>query len=194
MFRARRLPGLLFGAVLMVCAGNAADQAAPPSRRPRIDPLSAEARGRDVFLSFRLDGALNPELATKIEAGLETAIRYEIRLYRHNAHWLWDNHLDSRRYRVAVTYDPVTREYVIVETMDGRPLHRSTTRDFSEVARRLVSRENLLAFRVTEETPRTNLYVEMRAAFDSGYLFTIIPVDSRTDWKGSNRFEIRKVP
>ncbi len=190
MFRAKRLQGLLFGAVLLVCAGKAAAQAS----KPRIDLLHAEPRGRDVFLSFRLDGAVNPELATKIEAGLETAIRYDIRLYRHNAHWLWDNHIDSRRYRVAVTYDPVTREYVIVETMDGRPLQRSTTRDFAEVARRLVSRENLLAFRVTEDTPRTNLYVEMRASFDSGYLFTIIPVDSRTAWKESNRFEIKKGP
>lgn len=159
--------------------------------KPRIESLHAEARGPDVFLRFRLDGALNPELSTKIEAGLETAIRYEIRLYRHNAHWLWDDRLQSRRYRVAVTYDPVTREYVLAETLDGRPLSRTSTRDFSEVARRLVSRDNLLVFRVGEDEPRKNLYLEMRAVFDSGYLFTIIPVDARTSWKESNRFEVK---
>lgn len=163
-------------------------------RAARIDLLHAEARGPDVFLRFRLDGALNPELAKKIEAGLETAIRYEIRLYRHNAHWLWDNRMDTRKYRVAVTYDPVTREYVIVETMDGKVLQRATTRDFAEVARRLVSRDNLLVFRVGHDDWRTNLYVAMRATFDSGYLFTIIPVDSRTPWKESNRFEIHATP
>jgi hypothetical protein len=159
--------------------------------KPRIEPLRADARGQDVFVGFRLAGALNPGLATKIESGLETAIRYEIRLYRHNAHWFWDDRMDTRRYRVAVTYDPVTREYVIVETMDGRPLQRATTHNFAEVTRRLLSRENLLVFRVGHDDWRTNLYIEARATFDSGYLFTIIPVDSRTSWTQSNRFEVK---
>jgi hypothetical protein len=99
--------------------------------------------------------------------------------------------MDTRRYRVAVTYDPVTREYVIVETMDGRPLQRATTHNFAEVTRRLLSRENLLVFRVGHDDWRTNLYIEARATFDSGYLFTIIPVDSRTSWTQSNRFEVK---
>jgi hypothetical protein len=164
---------------------------AQDARKPRIESVRAEARGPDVFIRFRVDGAVNPELASKIEAGLETGIRYEIRLYRHNAHWLWDDRIDTRRYRVAATYDPVTREYVIAETLDGKPLARSSTRDFAEVARRLVSRENLLVFRIPEDGPRRNLYVQMRAVFDSGYLFTIIPVDARTDWGISNRFELK---
>lgn len=179
----------VFVAVLLLASSAAAEQ-----ERPRVEALRADARGPDVFIGFRLAGALNPELATKIESGLETVVRYEIRLYRHNAHWLWDDRMDTRRYRVAVTYDPVTREYVVVETMDGRPLQRATTHNFSEVARRLLSRENLLVFRVRHDDWRTNLYVEMRATFDSGYLFTIIPVDSRTAWKASNRFEVRVAP
>jgi hypothetical protein len=174
------------GLAVFVAAGAAAAQ-----ERPWIETLHADARGPDVFVGFRLTGALNPQLATRIESGLETAIRYEARLYRHNAHWLWDDRMDTRRYRVAVTYDPVTREYVVVETLDGRPLQRSSTHDFAEVTRRLVSRENLLLFRVRHDDWRTNLYVQMRATFDSGYLFAIIPVDSRTAWKASNRFEIR---
>ncbi len=174
-------------------AGTASGIAQEPVR-PALEPIRAEARGRDVFLTFHLKGALNPELAAKIEAGLETAIRYEIRLYRHRAHWLWDDLIDRRRYRVAVLYDAVTREYVLVQTMDARPLARSTTRDFAEVAHRLLSADHLLVFHAGDETPRTNLYLEARATFDSGYLFTIIPVDSRTDWAQSNRFEIKKSP
>lgn len=189
MSPSKRAACLLLAMLLEQAAPGRAAEAAP---RPRIDLLRAEPRGHDVFVGFRLSGALNPELGTRIEAGLETAIRYDVRLYRHNAHWLWDTPIDSRRYRVAVTYDPVTREYVVVETLDGKLLERSTTREFGQVARRLVSRENLLAFRTTDETPRTNLYVQVRATFDSGYLFTIIPVDSRTRWKDSNRFEIKK--
>jgi hypothetical protein len=174
----------------------AAGQARPEQlgRAARLDVLHAEARGPDVFLRFHLDGALNPELATKIQAGLETAIRYEIRLYRHNAHWLWDYRMATRQYRVAVTYDPVTREYVVAETLDGKPLSRVTTKDFGEVTRRLVSHDNLLAFRVRFTDWRTNLYVAMRATFDSGYLFTIIPVDARTAWRDSNRFEVKVAP
>ena len=184
------------GSVSRVLAGaglllHLAAAAGAQQDRPRIETLHADARGPDVFVGFRLTGALNPQLATRIESGLETAIRYEIRLNRHNAHWLWDDRMDTRRYRVAVTYDPVTREYVVVETLDGRPLQRASTHDFNEVARRLVSRENLLVFRVRHDDWRTNLYVQTRATFDSGYLFAIIPVDSRTPWKESNRFEIK---
>ena len=178
---------LLGGAMAAVVAAAAPE--AP--RAATIDVLQAEARGPDVFLTFHLDGALNPELAGKIQTGLETAIRYESRLYRHNAHWLWDYRMDTREFRVAVTYDPVTREYVIVETMDGKPLARSTTRDFAEAARRLVSRDNLLAFRVRFDDWRTNLYVSLRATFDSRYVLAIIPIDARTPWKLSNRFEIK---
>ena len=103
----------------------------------------------------------------------------------------FDRLLDARGYRVAVTFDPVTREYVIGETLDGKSLRRTSTRDFSAVARMLVSGENLLVFRVGEGKHRRNLYVSMRATFDSGYLFTFIPVDARTAWKKSPRFDIR---
>lgn len=144
-------------------------------------------------MSFALDGPLNPELARKIEAGLETAIRYDIRLYRRYPYW-FDDSVEQRRYRVAVTFDPVTREYAVHETLDGRPLRRTTTREFPEAARLLLSRENLLAFHVQRGRPTRNLYVQMRARFDAGYVFTIIPVDSRTPWKKSRRFNVRASP
>ena len=163
--------------------------AAEEATNPRIDVLRIETRGPDVFLRFHLTGALNPELAKKIEAGLETAIRYEVRLYRRYRSW-FDTYLDTRRYRVAATYDPVTREYVVEETLDKKPLKRTTTRDFAEVQRMLVSREGLLAFRVTSDMPRHNLYCSMRARFDAGFLFAFIPVDGKTDWKKSQAFDV----
>jgi hypothetical protein len=161
--------------------------------QPRVSELRVEPRGRDVFIGFTVAGALNPELARKIEAGLETAIRYDIRLYRRYPYW-FDDFVEQRRYRVAATYDPVTREYAIEETLDGKPLRRTTTREFSEAARLLLSRENLLAFHVARGKPTRNLYVQMRASFDAGYVFTIIPVDSRTPWKKSKRFNVRATP
>jgi len=184
------------GAALLACGlltavPAAAAESEPPG--PRIPDLRVEARGREVFLGFTLAGALNPELARKIEAGLETAIRYDIRLYRRYPYW-FDDFVEGRKYRVAATYDAVTREYAVEETLDGRPLRRTTTRDFADVVRLLVSRENLLAFHVRPGRPTRNLYVQMRATFDSGYLFTIIPVDSRTPWKKSKRFNVRVRP
>jgi hypothetical protein len=172
--------------VLCGLAGAAFGQ----EKGPRIRELRVEPRGRDVFLSFGLEGALNPELARKIEAGLETAIRYDIRLYRRYPYW-FDDSVEQRRYRVAATFDPVTREYAIEETLDGKPLRRTTTREFSEASRLLLSRDNLLAFHVRRGRPSRNLYVQMRASFDAGYVFTIIPVDSRTPWKKSKRFNLR---
>ena len=179
---------LVFGGLLLASAAVAQDD-----RQPRVSQLRVEPRGRDVFLGFTVAGALNPELARKIEAGLETAIRYDIRLYRRYPYW-FDDFVEQRRYRVAATFDPVTREYEIEETLDGKPLRRTTTREFAEAARLLLSRENLLAFHVARGKPTRNLYVQMRASFDAGYVFTIIPVDSRTPWKKSRRFNVRAAP
>jgi hypothetical protein len=181
-------------AIATALAAALAAAAAPPlpaddAPNPRIDVLRIETRGPDVFLRFHLTGALNPELAKKIEAGLETAIRYEVRLTRRYRYW-FDTYLDARKYRVAATYDPVTREYVVEETLDKKPLKRTTTRDFAEVQRMLVSREGLLAFRVADDMPRHNLYCAMRARFDAGFFFAFIPVDSKTDWKKSQVFDV----
>ncbi|MFY9552338.1 MAG: DUF4390 domain-containing protein [Thermoanaerobaculia bacterium] len=180
---------------LVLLAGGAPGIGAPAELPvPRISVLNIEPRGPDILIKkFHLEGALNPELARKIEAGLETTIRYDIRLYR-QYRWWFDSFQDARTYRVAVTFDPVTREYVVDETMDSRPLRRSTTRDFDAVARTLADGENLLIFRVGEGKPRRNLYVSMRATFDSTYLFAFIPVDTRTGWKKSRKFNIPETP
>ena len=173
-------------AALAVAAAPLLSQDAP---RPRIDVLRIETHGPDIFLKFHLTGALNPELSKKIEAGLETSIRYEIRLYRRYRYW-FDTYLDTRRYRVAATYDPVAREYVVEETLDKKPLKRTTTRDFPEVQRMLVARESLLAFRVGDDMPHRTLYATMQARFDAGFLFAFIPVDGKTDWKKSQVFDV----
>jgi hypothetical protein len=182
-------------ATALFCCGlfGAGFAAGQEEKGPRIAQLRVEPRGRDVFLGFTLAGALNPELARKIEAGLETAIRYDIRLYRRYPYW-FDDLVEKRRYRVAATYDPVTREYAVEETLDGKPLRRTTTREFAEAARLLLSRDNLLAFHLQRGRPTRNLYIQMRASFDTSYFFTIIPVDSRTPWKKSKRFNVRANP
>src|SRR5262245_46390806 len=142
---------------------------------PRICVLRIEPRGPYIIIKrFHLDGSLNPELARKIEAGLETTIRYDIRLYR-QFRWWFDSFQEARIYQVTVTFDPVTREYVVDETMDAKPLRHSTTRDFDEVARTLADGENLVVFRVAEGKPHRNLYVKLRATFDSSYLLAVMP-------------------
>jgi hypothetical protein len=181
------------GVAVLVLVGLA-DGAPMPAAKdlpvPRISVLRIEPRGPDVIIKgFHLEGALNPELARKIEAGLETTIRYDIRLSR-QYRWWFDAFQEARIYQVTVTFDPVTREYVVDETMDAKPLRHSTTRDFDEVARTLADGENLVVFRVAEDRPRRNLYVSMRATFDSRYLFAFIPVDTRTGWKKSQKFDI----
>ena len=182
------------GGSLVLCGLlTASFAAAQDDRQPRVSQLRVEPRGRDVFIDFTVAGALDPQLAKKMEAGLETAIHYDIRLYRRYPYW-FDDFVEQRRYRVAATHDPVTREYAIEETLDGKPLRRTATREFSEAARLLLSRENLLAFHVERGKPTRNLYVQMRASFDAGYVFTIIPVDSRTPWKKSKRFNVRAAP
>jgi hypothetical protein len=189
----RKLGALAALLSLCLCGTPPIGAAEAEAARPEVTVLWVTTRGADVFLKFELTGVLNPELARKIEAGLETTIRYEIRLLRQYRYW-FDTLLDSRRYAVSVTFDPVTREYVVVETLDDKPLSRATTADFEEVKRQLVSGENLLAFHIRPEWPRRNLIVHMRAAFDSKYLFAFIPVDSRTSWKKSKKFVLPGAP
>ena len=186
--RRKLAAALLCGALFGAAFASGQDE-----KGPRITKLRVESRGRDVFLGFTLAGALNPELSRKIEAGLETAIRYDIRLYRRYPYW-FDDFIEQRRYRVAVTFDPVTREYAVEETLDGKPLRRTTTREFAEAAQRLLSGDNLLVFHVSPGRPTRNLYVQMRASFDTSYFLTIIPVDSKTPWKKSKRFNVHANP
>jgi hypothetical protein len=181
--RAKAAALIAASSLILPAAAGIAEEAGP-----RINVLRVDPRGSDVAIRFHLEGALNPELARRIEAGLETAIRYDIRLYR-QYRWWFDRFLDSHAYRVSVTFDPVTREYVLNEALDGKPTGRSTARDFSEAAQRLLNGE-LTVFHAGPQTPRRNLYVSMRATFDSGYLFAFIPVDARTPWKKSRRFDL----
>jgi len=88
----------------------------------------------------------------------------------------------------------VVRIAPVEETVDGKPLRRTTTRDFAEASQRLLSVDNLLVFHVAPGRPTRNLYVQMRASFDTSYFLTIIPVDSRTSWKKSKRFNVRANP
>jgi hypothetical protein len=173
----------------MVLLAGPREAAGQEEATPQVTVLRVTTQGSDVYLKFQLTGVLNPELARRIEAGLETTIRYEIRLYRQYRYW-FDNFLDARRYAVSVTFDPVTREYVVAETLDDKPLSSATTADFEVLRRLLVSGETLHAFHVRPEWPQRNLIVHRRAAFDSGYLFSFIPVDYRTSWKKSKKFVI----
>jgi len=62
--------GFRLALAVWVALAGAPGANAQEARKPRIESLHAEARGPDVFMRFRLYGALNPELASKIEAGL----------------------------------------------------------------------------------------------------------------------------
>ena len=185
----RKLAAALFcGCLFAAAVRRRPDRDGPPRSRE----LRVESRGRDVFVTFALAGALNPELARKIEAGLETAIRYDIRLYRRYPYW-FDDLVERRKYRVAVTFDPVTREYAVDETLDGKPLrpHDDARVPGGGAASSLRARTSSPSTS-SAGRPTRNLYVQMRASFDAGYVFTIIPVDSRTPWKKSKRFNVRE--
>jgi Domain of unknown function (DUF4390) len=166
--------------------------ATPPEARaenPHISPLAIGVRGNAVFLTFTLNGALDPQLSRRLESGLELSIDYDLRLLDRNRYW-FDQFLESHRFRVAATYNPVKREYVVRDFWDGKPAGSLTTQEFTEAARLLVSRSDLSAFRVRKDWPHKHLYVKMRASYDAGRFFALAPVDSSTEWKKSKAFKI----
>jgi hypothetical protein len=156
---------------------------------PHIHPLDIEVRGNEVWINFLLGGAVDPDLAHRIESGLETTIDYDIRLYERNRYW-FDQFLESHRFRVTAAYDAVRREYLIRDFWDGESAGIQTARDFDEAVRLLVSRQSLFVGRVRKDWPHKHLYVKMRASYDSGHFFALAPVDYTTVWKKSKTFKI----
>ncbi len=159
------------------------------AENPHISPLAIGVRGNEVFLTFTLNGALDPQLSRRLESGLELSIDYDLRLLDRNRYW-FDQFLESHRYRVAATYNPVKREYLVRDLWDEKPVRTFTTQEFSEAARLLVSRSNLSSFRIRKDWPHKHLYVKMRASYDAGRFFALAPVESSTEWKKSKTFKI----
>lgn len=157
--------------------------------RPRIAPLAVEVRGSDLFITFVLNGAVDPELARRIESGLDTSIDYDVRLLERNRYW-FDQELEAHRFRVTAAYDPVRRAYVVRDSWDRKPAATVSTASFGEAARLLVSRTLLPAFRVRLGWPHKHLYVKMRASYDAGHFFALAPVDSSTEWKKSKTVKV----
>ena len=182
-----RLPRLAFSLAL----GLVAAAPALPARaeNPHISPLAIGVRGNEVFATFTLNGALDPQLSRRLESGLELSIDYDLRLLDRNRYW-FDQFLESHKLRIAATYNPVRREYLVRDFWDGKPAGSFTTQDFADAARMLVSRKDLAAFRVRRDWPHKHLYVKMRASYDAGRFFALAPVDSSTEWKKSKTFKI----
>ncbi|MGH9442932.1 MAG: DUF4390 domain-containing protein [Thermoanaerobaculia bacterium] len=174
-------------ASLLLLAASWAPRAA--AENPHISPLSIAVKGNEVFLTFTLNGALDPQLSRRLESGLELSIDYDIRLLDRNRYW-FDQFLDAHRFRIAATYNPVRREYLVRDSWDGKPSGAFTTQEFTEAARMLVSRSGLPGFRVRRDWPHKHLYVKMRASYDAGRFFALAPVDSSTEWKKSKTFKI----
>jgi len=173
------------GAFALVLA-LAAPLAAEP---PHIAPLVVDVRGNDLFLTFVLNGAVDPELARRIESGLETSIDYDVRLLERNRYW-FDQELEAHRFRVTAAYDPVRRQYVVRDFWDRKPAATVSTGEFAQAARLLVARDRLPAFRVRRGWPHKHLYVKMRASYDAGHFFALAPVNSSTEWKKSKTVKV----
>jgi len=172
-------------ALVFVLEATASARAEPP----HIAPLAVEVRGSDLFLTFVLNGAIDPDLARRIESGLETSIDYDVRLLERNRYW-FDQELESHRFRVTAAYNPVKREYVVRDFWDKKPAASVATSEFTEAAKLLVSRGRLPAFRVRRGWPHKHLYVKMRASYDAGHFFALAPVESSTEWKKSKTVKV----
>jgi hypothetical protein len=186
--RALRRAGLGFGLALFAALGSGSARA----ENPHIAPLAVTVRGNELFLTFTLNGALDPQLSRRLESGLELSIDYDIRLLERNRYW-FDQFLESHRFRIAATYNPVKREYLVRDFWDDKPSGQFTTQEFTEAARMLVSRRELPGFRVHRDWPHKHLYVKMRASYDAGRFFALAPVNSTTEWKKSKAFKVHDI-
>jgi hypothetical protein len=156
---------------------------------PHIFRLDVEVRGNEVWISFAMRGAVDPELARRLQSGLDTAIDYDIRLFERNRYW-FDQFLEKHRLRIAATYDAISREYVVRDFWDGEAAGTRSARSFAEMTEILLSRSAIRAFRVHKDWPHKHLYVKMKATYNTGHFVALAPVSSASDWKKSQTFKI----
>ena len=163
--------------------------AAMRREEPEIVDLTAVLDGRQVLVSFRLDGAFDDEVRERVETGLPTGFTYLVDLARDRKRW-WDDQLAESRLEVVAMYNAVTREYLVNTKQDGKLVDSRTVRETAELEAALTRFTAVPAFAVPEIEPGQRLLVRVQAQLGSKTWLGFIPTTVETPRAESRKFRL----
>jgi len=156
--------------------------AAPCLASPSLDRLRAERSGGAVVISLQIREALDPPRLEEIEAGIESVLRYRIRLVRRRA-GLLDEELADVEVEACVRRDALSRQYTLTRRVDGDTVEKRMTADPEEMKRFLTTLDRVPV--APADLLVAGQEYEVRARGDLGLVwrFYLIPWPASTGWE-----------
>ncbi|MGA7617540.1 MAG: DUF4390 domain-containing protein [Thermoanaerobaculia bacterium] len=147
-----------------------------------IDHLSASAKNGRVSVRFTLEnGFERAELQKALQSGLPTGFTYHITLLRQRPNW-FDSTVGETEIQVVVTFNSVTREYLLNYRRDHKLVRSETLTDLAALRQRMTSIDEHDLFDLGGRRPWKHV-VRVRADVARGFLLSMIPVDISTRWR-----------
>ena len=165
---------LIAAAVLLLSA-------APCLASPGLFELSATRTGESVVVSLQMRDAIDPARLEEIETGIESTVRYRVRLMRQRS-GLMDEELADVEIEACVRRDALSRQYTLTRRLDGDTLEKRMTADPAEMRRFLTSLDRVAI--APADLLKAGEHYEVRARGDLGLVwrFYLIPWPSTTGW------------
>jgi hypothetical protein len=164
-------------AILLACAAGVPCFAAAPV----VTDLRAERLDSRVLVSLRLEGGLDPARLEEIEAGIETTVRYRLRLMRGRA-GLPDTELAAVDVESSVRRDALSRQYTLTRKAGGETVEKRMTADGVEMQKFLTSLERVPLADAQVIAKPDECYVRARAELGLTWRFYLIPWPLTTEW------------
>lgn len=145
-----------------------------------------EREGDRLLVGFELVDAFDDRFLERIESGLPTGFKYQIKLERLRRYW-WDNRVHKSELEVIAMYNALTREYLVNFKQDGRLIDSQVKKSRAELERAMTHLHALPFF--TMDEPRSGRWiVRVRAELGSRTLLLLFPTTRETAWAESQTF------
>jgi hypothetical protein len=167
----------LLVAILLASAAGAPCLAAAPI----VSDLKADRVDGRILVSLRLDGGLDSSRLEEIEAGIETTVRYRLRLLRRRP-GLPDTELAAVDVESSVRRDALSRQYTLTRKAGDETIEKKMTADGAEMQKFLTTLERLPLADLQDVDKPSECYVRARADLGLTWRFYLIPWPLTTEW------------
>ncbi len=149
---------------------------------PRIENLSAVARGEKVSVRFTLAGAFQDgDMVAALQNGVPTSFTYEIEIFRNRPYW-FDESIGRARVEVISSLNSVTREYLLNYRRDRKLVRSETFSDLPMLQQRMTTIDEADLFDIGRRRPY-KLKIRVRADLMRSWRFYIVPWEITTRWR-----------
>jgi hypothetical protein len=155
--------------------------AAPCLAAPGLFDLVAARSGGSILVSLQLRDALDPARLEEIETGIESTMRYRVRLMRKRS-GLMDEELVDVEIEACVRRDALSRQYTLTRRLDGDTREKRMTADPGEMRRFLTTLDRVPIAPVDLLQAGEQYEVRARGELGLVWRFYLIPWPSTTGW------------